>query len=60
MDKLCYIEDINGGYFCYEKDKDFFLNEYEYTKDCGGIVCDIGTKEKLEKEFGEINFIYKR
>ena len=56
MDKLCYIEDINGGYFCNEQDKDYFLNEYEYTKDCGGIVCDIGTKEDLEKRIWKNKF----
>lgn len=48
---FCYIEDINGGYFCPEEDKEYFLNEYEVTKNAGGNICASGTKEELEKEF---------
>jgi hypothetical protein len=58
VEKICYIEDCNGGYYCYEKDKEYFLNER--FKGYGGVVCGIGTEEEIEKEFGTINYIQER
>lgn len=41
--KLYYIEDCNGGFICYSKDKDYFL------RDKDRVICYEGDKLELEK-----------
>lgn len=44
-EKLCYMEDVMGGYVCYAKDKDYWINEYHHK----ATLCCEGTKEDIEK-----------
>lgn len=41
--RLCYIEDQNGGFLCYSKDKEYFLKNYDK------VVCCEGDKLEVEK-----------
>lgn len=41
--KLCYIEDCNGGFICYSKDKKYFLENHDK------IVCCEGSKSDIEE-----------
>lgn len=57
-DIICYIEDELGGFFCYEKDVDYFIKAEE-----GAVVCFKGDKEQVEEYVGciiEDNMISKR
>lgn len=42
IEKLSYLEDENGGFLCYEKDKEKFIKEFKAT------ICFEGTKKEME------------
>lgn len=47
MTKYYYMEDFNGGFICYEKDKDFYL-----TLESNPVICAYGSKEDIEGYLG--------
>ncbi|SCJ49250.1 Uncharacterised protein [uncultured Clostridium sp.] len=38
---ICYIEDCNGGFLCYSKDKEYFLKNNDKVICCEGEKLDV-------------------